>query len=182
MVDWNYYNTPLIDEINEKYLPSKGDGDSMATQACAAVNNLVYQWYNNGCPYDNSYELSIQSQDIVPHFANWLHNNLPELRIVLEEIKTCETVSEYEDILRDIADVVLDKDYLARLEDKPKVDSIYTADGIFVIEDDALYDSLDFPNQTEKVVDIDWERANGRELEEEDDYPDYYRDDDDMER
>lgn len=51
-VDWGSYNK--YDDILEEYLPSTGEGDSLASQMVTAVNKLIYKWYNDDDVYDNT--------------------------------------------------------------------------------------------------------------------------------
>ena len=50
-VSWDYYKK--FKDINEKYLPDEGEGDTLASQIVIAINKLVYKWYNDGGVYDN---------------------------------------------------------------------------------------------------------------------------------
>ena len=42
-VDWDYYNKDEFSRISDKYLPSMGEGETLATQICTAVSKLVYK-------------------------------------------------------------------------------------------------------------------------------------------
>ena len=46
-VDWGYYDNAKFEELNGKYLPERGEGETKATQIITAVNKLVYKWYND---------------------------------------------------------------------------------------------------------------------------------------
>ena len=49
-VDWSYFRK--FEPFNRQYLPDRGEGDTLATQAATAVTKLVYKWYNDGDVYD----------------------------------------------------------------------------------------------------------------------------------
>ena len=61
-VNWSYYNK--FKPINDKYLPSYGEGKNKAEQAVTVVNKLVYKWYNDGDVFDNSYYLEGWGNDL----------------------------------------------------------------------------------------------------------------------
>lgn len=82
-VDWSYFNK--FDRANDEYLPSTGEGDTMATQVCTAVTKLVYKWYNDGDVFDNSYGLEGWANDL-SSYANWLYKYVPQTRPILLEI------------------------------------------------------------------------------------------------
>ena len=50
-------------------------------------------------------------------------------------ISNCSNSSDYEDLLKDLADVVLDEEQLAELNKKEKVGSIYKCSGPFKFEE-----------------------------------------------
>ena len=129
-VDWNYYDDPKFERIDDKYLPRMGEGDTMATQIVTAVNKLVYKWYNDGDVYDNTYYLSGWCNDL-SSYANWLHQHTDEnVKVILEGINKC-TESEYEDLLKELSDTLLDEDVLEDYNKRPAVGSIYDCDGVF---------------------------------------------------
>lgn len=142
-VAWSYYNNPEFDTINDKYLPDSGEGDSIATQCVTAVNKLIYKWYNDGDVYDNTHGLEGWCNDL-SSYANWLHKYTPAANI-LEGIYTINTESEYEDLLKDVADMLLDEAWLAEWADVPAADSVYTCKGPFQFEEirDDEYDDYD---------------------------------------
>ena len=55
MKEWSYFDK--FETINDRYLPSQGEGETKATQVVTAVTKLVYKWYNDGDVYDNTYAL-----------------------------------------------------------------------------------------------------------------------------
>lgn len=126
-VKWDYYNK--FEAINDKYLPRIGEGETMATQICTALNKLVYKWYNDGDVYDNTYSLEGWVNDL-SSYANWLYKYLPLSQEILDRI---EDVNEqgYECLLKDLVDKFLNKETLSYYEKQEKVDSIYECKGKF---------------------------------------------------
>lgn len=129
-VNWSYYNK--FNSINDKYLPDSGEGENMATQIVTAVNKLVYKWYNDGDVYDNRYGLEGWANDL-SSYANWLHSYIPETKLILERVIEPPFVNDdgYENLLRDLADLVLSEKFLSKYESQPIKDSIYEANGPF---------------------------------------------------
>lgn len=125
-VSWDYFDkfTDLIDT----YMPSYGEGETMASQICAAITKLIYKWYNDGDVYDNSYVLSGWCNDL-SSYANWLSKYIDAVE--LDEIKEIMTNEAYENILKELADKYLDAEYLGVMAKKPKVGSIYDCEGCF---------------------------------------------------
>lgn len=119
-----------FEEINDKYLPDYGEGDTFASQAVTAVNKLIYKWFNDGDVYDNTYHLMGWANDL-SSYANWLYHNIEATRYYLNEIKDVLTEEEYEEILASLADIVLDEDFLIKANEMPTVGSIYDCDGPF---------------------------------------------------
>lgn len=125
-VEWSYYDK--FEGIMDKYLPDRGEGETMATQIVTAVTKLVYKWYNDGDVYDNTYALEGWCNDL-SSYANWLHKY--SLGAELESISTAMDDDDYEWILKEVANACLDEDYLAEMDKKAKVGSIYNCDGPF---------------------------------------------------
>lgn len=132
-MDWSYFDKKEFDEANDKYLPSIGEGDNMATQICTAVNKIIYKWYNDGDVYDNTYSLTGWFNDL-SSYANWLRKYAGAY--FLDEIKDCITDEDYENILVDLADNYLNMNYLNVMAQREKVGSVYDCDGPFVFRTD----------------------------------------------
>lgn len=130
-VSWDYFDkfTNLIDT----YMPSCGEGETMASQICTAINKLIYKWYNDGDVYDNRYALSGWCNDL-SSYANWLDKYINAS--MLSKISEIYTEGEYENLLKELADKYLNINYLAEMAQKPKVGSIYDCDGYYKFEDD----------------------------------------------
>lgn len=137
-VDWGYFDK--FKEVIDKYMLPRGEGDTVASQIVTAINKLVYKWYNDGDVYDNTYWPDGWCNDL-SSYANWLYKNVGAT--MLGNIGFCETHSDYELILKELADTFLNEDVLAKYEIE-KIGTIYECDGIFQIseewEDDEFED------------------------------------------
>ena len=129
-VKWDYFDR--FAEVDKKYLPSYGEGETLASQAVTAVCKLVYKWYNDGDVFDNTKYLEGWVNDL-SSYANWLYNHTDRAKM-LDNIFVIGTNSEYEDLLKELADAVLDPDWLKTME-KPAEGSIYNCDGPFKFEE-----------------------------------------------
>ena len=125
-VDWNYYDK--FDGIMEKYLPVRGEGETKATQIVTAVNKLVYKWYNDGDVFDNTHYLTGWANDL-SDYANWLLDNTNAE--ILYKIAYCYHDDDYEDLLKTLADNLLNEEYLAEQNKVDKVGTIYDCSGKF---------------------------------------------------
>lgn len=125
MTDWSYYKK--FETVNDKYLPSIGQGETKATQICTAVNKLIYKWYNDGDVYDNTYYLGGWLNDL-SSYANWLAK-YADCESILNEICYCWNDSQYEDVLVKLADKCLDAEYLEYMDKEPLVGNIYSCSG-----------------------------------------------------
>lgn len=130
-VNWDYYDR--FDKINNIYLPITGEGNNMATQIVTAVNKLGYKWYNDGDVYDNTYYLKGWANDL-SSYANWLYKNAGA--DMLLNITDATSESDYEDILKELADTLLNDEVLDKYEQEPLNGSIYDCDGVFKFEFD----------------------------------------------
>ncbi len=155
-VSWDYYNK--FEEINDKYLPYKGEGATKAMQIVTAVNKLIYKWYNDGDVFDNTHHLEGWANDL-SSYANWLyeHTSVGE---ILDKIEICMNRSDYEDLLQELADKLLDENYLAEQNEIEKVDTIYSHDGKFKYEE--------YPDDEDD--DDYWDDEDEYEDEDEDEY------------
>lgn len=145
-VMWDYYSK--FDPILDKYVPARGEGETIASQIVTAVNKLVYKWYNDGDVYDNTKYLKGWANDL-SSYANWLYKHLGSvLKGTLSRIFVDETEDDYEETLKELADKTLDETFLSKFENQPKLGSIYECDGPFKFidredeedEDDDYYD------------------------------------------
>lgn len=132
-VDWGYYDK--FENINDKYLPYKGEGATKAMQTVVAVNKLIYKYYNDGDVFDNTYHLEGGANDL-SSYANWIYDNTKDGWKILNKIKDCYDDSDYEDLLKELADILLVEDYLAEESKEEKIDTIYEYDGKFKYEEE----------------------------------------------
>lgn len=113
----------------DMYVPSRGEGNSMASQALTAVNKLYYMWYNNGDVFDCTNRKYAWGNNI-SSYANWLYT-YTQCGSALSDVKVCTSDEEYEEILDNVGRVFLDKDYVEYLAKKHAVGSIYSCPGPF---------------------------------------------------
>ena len=125
-VNWDYFDK--FEKVTSNYLPNYGEGDTIASQAVTAVMKLVYKWYNDGDVFDNTKYLEGWANDL-SSYANWLYNHTDRAKM-LENIFVISTGSEYEDLLKELADSILDESWLST-QNKPKEGSIYQCNGKF---------------------------------------------------
>ena len=135
-VEWYEFNK--FEAVDEKYLPARGEGDTIATQITTAVSKLVYKWYNDGDVFDNTYKLGGWCNDL-SSYANWLYKNVEETRPILERIRKIKNEGEYEDMLLDLCNTVQTLEFLADKETE-KVGSVYECDGPFEFREFGDYD------------------------------------------
>lgn len=142
-VDWSYFDRFQI--TNDRYLPETGEGSTKASQIVTAVTKLVYKWYNDGDVYDNRYFMDGWCNDL-SSYANWLVK-YADAGEVLYRISDCRNDSDYEDLLKDLADKLLDMEDLEKQE-TPVEGSIYDCEGPFVFEE---------PEEDDEYEDYEWE-------------------------
>ena len=118
-----------------KYMPLCGQGDTLASQVCTAVNKLIYKWYNDGDVFDNTHALEGWANNL-SSYANWLHKHTcEEAGMILDGIADIEDEGDYEDLLYDLADLLLDEKTLERMNEVEKQGDIYDCDGKFRFEE-----------------------------------------------
>lgn len=123
---WDYFDK--FDEIIHKYMPRIGEGDNMASQIVTAVNKLVYKWFNDGDVFDNTFYLEGWANDL-SCYANWLRK-YTNAGFILDRIEACGD-EEYEELLKDLANELLDDEWLYAMSHHPKKGTIYDCDGPF---------------------------------------------------
>lgn len=158
-VDWSYYDKEEFSRISYKYLPSIGEGETLATQICTAVSKLVYKWYNDGDVFDNSYYLDGWANDL-SSYANWLFTYVPEVQNILREIRNCKSDEAYEELLKELTDYCFREEFMDNMNRIAKRGSIYDCDGPFHFEeyldedDDYCYD---WDAEEDGLDEDDWE-------------------------
>ena len=131
-VKWDYFNK--FDELSDRYLPDMGEGETKATQIVTAVSKLVYKWYNDGDVFDNTHYLDGWCNDLST-YANWLAKCTSKAGAILDKIANCLSNGDYEELLKELADSLLEEEYLSQQNEFEKVDSIYKCDGKFKFEE-----------------------------------------------
>lgn len=126
-VNWDYFDR--FEKVTSNYLPNYGEGDTVASQAVTAVMKLVYKWYNDGDVFDNTHYMEGWCNDL-SSYANWLAKYTPA-GTILNRVYKCYTGDDYEELLQDLADMILDSDWLEEWKDVPKAESIYDCAGEF---------------------------------------------------
>lgn len=134
-VQWDYYDKKIFEELNGKYLPQQDEGSTKATQIVTCLNKLIYRYYNDGDVFDNTYHLD--GGEDLSSYANWLYYyTTTEVKLILEEIKNCYSDSDYEDLLKELADKLFNPEYLEEQNKLDKVFTIYDCDGKFKFEEE----------------------------------------------
>ena len=136
-VDWDYFDK--YDSIINKYMSAFGEGETKASQIVTAVNKLIYKWYNDGDVFDNTYLYNGWLNDL-SSYANWLDQNT-EAGYVLAKIKAFNC--DYEELLAELARVLLDDSYLEKQNEIEKVGSIYKCSGQYVFKENDYEDDYD---------------------------------------
>lgn len=138
MRNWDDFDR--FEKIIDKYMPSYGEGETVASQAVTAVNKLIYKWYNDGDVFDNTYHMEGWWNDL-SSFANWLSEHYGQWHILCQ-IGDVRDNSDYEDLLWQLATNVLDESKLKDAE-IPKRGSIYDCSGPFRFEEYVLEEEED---------------------------------------
>jgi hypothetical protein len=139
-VDWDYFDR--FEWLIGKYMPPRGEGENRASQIATAVNKLIYKWYNDGDVFDNTHTLKGWCNDL-SSYANWLDTNTGS-GYILDRIEYCYTYGDYEQLLKELADELIDEDYLAVMEKKDKIGSIYDCDGKFKFVEEESDEDRDY--------------------------------------
>ena len=130
-VDWDYFDK--FEAVLDKYMPRRGEGETIASQIVTAVNKLIYKWYNDGDVFDNTMYLTGWVNDL-SSYANWLDNIAAcecDCDDILERVYRCKNGNEYEYLLKDLADMLLNDEFLTTVAENPKAGSIYKCRGRF---------------------------------------------------
>lgn len=133
MITVDYFINTYSDVI-DYYMPNNGEGDTMASQIATAVNKLIYGWYYDDSVFETDLNFDIAWPDEVDDLsdrANWLYSYVPESRRILMRVFACSSVDDYEELLMNLADTLLDEDLLEKYDAIPKQATIYTCKGKF---------------------------------------------------
>lgn len=124
-VSWDDFDR--FDEISDIYLPSFGEGPTLATQVVTVVNKLIYRWFNDGDTYDKCV-----GNGHLAFYANWLADHGFFCEEILEEIFKVKSEQQYCNLLYKLALHTLNDTFLEEIKDTPKEGSIYGMnEGIF---------------------------------------------------
>ena len=151
-VSWDYYDK--FETLIDKYMPERGEGETKASQIVTAVNKLVYKWYNDGDVFDNTYHLEGWANDL-SSYANWLAE-YTDVGEILDSIENCYYESEYENLLKYLADKLLNEEYLVEQNEIEKIGTIYKCDGKFEFmevlaeDEDDYYEDEDLEDEDEE--------------------------------
>jgi len=126
MKDWSYFKK--FDDVIGKYMPDRGEGYTMASQIVTAVNKLIYKWYNDGDVYDNTHSIDGWANDL-SSYANWLLKYAGAGQLL--DIEDIYNSSDYENLLADLAEDMLRKEFLEDMELREKIGTIYECEGPF---------------------------------------------------
>ena len=73
--NWSAYDK--YQDVYDKYLPDRGQGDTFSEQLVTAVSNIVYAWENSGMVYDNHWDGQLydpsSAEDYVSSWANCVY-------------------------------------------------------------------------------------------------------------
>lgn len=127
IVKWDCFKN----EHCERYLETRGQGETMATQASAALNKLIYKFYNDGDVFDWTYHKPTWND--LSSYANWLYTYLPETREILEKaVRYGATETDYTIALYELYELVFENhDMLDELNTHPAIGDIYNQEGVF---------------------------------------------------
>jgi hypothetical protein len=146
-VDWSYYNK--FEGLVDRYMPISGEGETKASQIVTAVNKLIYKWYNDGDVFDNTHHLEGWANDL-SSYANWLWEHT-DAHNILDKIAYCFHDGNYEDLLKELADKLLNEKYLVKQNELEKVGTIYKCDGKFkFVEYEEDEDDWDYEEEEEE--------------------------------
>ena len=119
-VEWSDFNRFHNDE---KYLPNRGEGETMASQLAVAEVKIIYRYFNDGETI--SHAIGTQSGNM-RSYADWIEENIPELSELMAKFPK-NRGPKYELFLYKLAeetDRIIDS-----YADKPKVGTVYPSSG-----------------------------------------------------
>ena len=111
--------------LNDKYLPSEGQGENKASQLVTATNKIIYGWYNNGDT------ISGNGNDLTS-YANWIDQYIkePEVRKILKDNYIDYSDADYlDEIILPLIKFVFREDFLEGLASQEAEDNIYECEG-----------------------------------------------------
>jgi hypothetical protein len=93
-------NEPLYDKL----VPGNGDAETVEGEMLRAINRLIYRYYNDGDKYYEGYG----TETAGPAHSFLVNANHPQKAIMNRLFKEFISDDEYERMLKDILDVILD--------------------------------------------------------------------------
>ena len=93
-------NEPLYDKL----VPGQGDAETVEGEMLRAINRLIYRYYNDGDKYYEGYG----TETAGPAHSFLVNANHPQKAIMNRLFKEFISDDEYERMLKDILDVILD--------------------------------------------------------------------------
>lgn len=121
-------------KLTDQYMPSRGQGDTKASQLVTATNKILYRWYNGGD--------TIQSDvNDLTDYANWIEKYIREEPEINKIMASAEKYTDSESpdyilyVLIPLIKFVFREDFLAGLATESRVGSIYECSGRFVYND-----------------------------------------------
>ena len=121
-------------QVTNRFMPSIGEGETIASQASTAINKLVYKWFNDGDVFDNTYGMEGWANDLST-YANWLANHIEGAEEILDGIVDCYNDDDYTELLYQLCDVCADLEDMENRDNLPADGSIYTEEGRFKFEE-----------------------------------------------
>lgn len=139
-VEWDYFDK--FNGVINKYMPDRGEGETMASQIVTAINKLIYKWYNDGDVFDNTHALQGWCNNL-SSYANWLAKNVTGAEEILDNIFTATGDDDYELLLQKLADTFLNEITLKQYKVNT-VGSIYECEGKYQFIEGYLDDEEDW--------------------------------------
>lgn len=110
------------------------EGATLAEQTAAAVNNLIFLWEYGEEVFDNVHGWPDDNMGDISCYANWLYKYRPEAQDILNRISGCTFDFEYDELLADLAELLLVEEKLHVADRFPAKGSIYDCEGLFRCE------------------------------------------------
>ena len=92
------------DALYDKLVPSMGDAETVEGEMLRAINKIIYRWFNDGDKYYEGYG----TETAGPAHSFLVNANHPQRSAMVRLFKEFVSDEEYERMLNDILDVILD--------------------------------------------------------------------------
>jgi hypothetical protein len=90
--------------LYDKLVPSQGSADTVEGEMLRAINRIIYRYYNDGDYYYTGYG----TETAGPAHSFLINANHPQRSAMVKLFKEFVSDAEYEKMLNDILDVILD--------------------------------------------------------------------------